>query len=80
MTYEHILVEHDGAVDWLTLNRPDQLNTLNPGLLGELNDYFVSLERHYSVRVVVMKGAGRMSVPAWTSRPRVRHSTTAPTP
>jgi enoyl-CoA hydratase/carnithine racemase len=60
MTYEHLLVEHDGATDWLTLNRPDQLNTLNPGLLRELNDYFVSLERHYAVRVVVMKGAGRM--------------------
>jgi len=60
MSYEHILVEHDGATDWLTLNRPDQLNTLNPGLLRELNDYFVGLERNYAVRVVVMKGAGRM--------------------
>lgn len=60
MKFEHLIVEHEGAADWLTLNRPDQLNTLNPGLLRELNDYFGSLERNYAVRVVVMKGAGRM--------------------
>ena len=59
MAYEHLIVEHDGAVDWVTLNRPEQLNTLNPQLLRELNDYFASLERNYAVRVVVMQGAGR---------------------
>ena len=46
-------------MDWVTLNRPEQLNTLNPRLLRELNDYFGALERNYAVRVVVLKGAGR---------------------
>ena len=59
MVYEHLIVEKAGAADWVTLNRPEQLNTLNPQLLRELNDYFGALERNYAVRVVVLKGAGR---------------------
>jgi len=59
MAYEHLIVEKRGAADWVTLNRPEQLNTLNPRLLRELNDYFGALERDYTVRVVVLKGAGR---------------------
>ena len=59
MNYEHLIVEPRGAAHWVTLNRPEQLNTLNPLLLRELNDYFGALERNYAVRVVVLKGAGR---------------------
>jgi enoyl-CoA hydratase len=59
MPYEHLIVDKRGAADWVTLNRPDQLNTLNPKLLRELNDYFAALERDYAVRVVVLRGAGR---------------------
>ena len=59
MAYQHLIVEAQGAVDWVTLNRPEQLNTLNPQLLRELNDYFAALERNYAVRVVVLRGAGR---------------------
>jgi enoyl-CoA hydratase len=59
MAYEHLIVERRGAADWVTLNRPEQLNTLNPLLLRELNDYFGALERNYAVRVVVLRGAGR---------------------
>ena len=59
MAYEHLIVEKRGAADWVTLNRPEQLNTLNPQLLRELNDYFAALERNYAVRVVVLRGAGR---------------------
>jgi len=60
MAYQHLIVEPHGAVDWVTLNRPEQLNTLNPQLLRELNDYFAALERNYAVRVVVLRGAGRV--------------------
>lgn len=59
MPFEHLIVEKRGAADWVTLNRPEQLNTLNPRLLHELNDYFAGLERDYDVRVVVLRGAGR---------------------
>lgn len=60
MPYEHLIIDKRGAADWVTLNRPAQLNTLNPRLLRELNDYFAGLERDYAVRVVVLRGAGRM--------------------
>ena len=59
MRYEHLLIESRETADWVTLNRPEQLNTLNPQLLRELNDYFAGLERNYAVRVVVLRGAGR---------------------
>ena len=54
-----IRVERDGAVDWLTLNRPDRLNTLTGTMVEELCAYFDGLKHDYSVRVVVMRGAGR---------------------
>jgi len=59
MPYQHLIVEKDGAADWVTLNRPEQLNTLTVESLAELNHYFDSLLRNYAVRVVVLRGAGR---------------------
>ncbi len=60
MSYSTLLVEKHGAVDWLTLNRPEALNSLSQRMVGELHDYFDSLQNNYDVRVVVMRGAGRM--------------------
>ncbi|MFC0588787.1 enoyl-CoA hydratase/isomerase family protein [Novosphingobium aquiterrae] len=57
--YQTITVEKRGAADWLTLNRPDALNTINAAMVGELNDYFGKLYHDGSVRVVVMRGAGK---------------------
>ena len=54
-----IEIARDGAVDWLTLNRPDRLNTLTGTMVEELCEYFDGLRHDYSVRVVVMRGAGR---------------------
>jgi enoyl-CoA hydratase/carnithine racemase len=59
MTYQTITVVHDGATDWLTLNRPDQLNAINPQMCDELQDYFGALQNNHAVRVVVLAGAGR---------------------
>jgi enoyl-CoA hydratase/carnithine racemase len=58
-TYETISIEKRGKVDWLMLNRPDSLNAINLEMVEELNDYFGALYNDGSVRVVVMKGAGR---------------------
>lgn len=57
--YETLLVEKDGAVDWLTLNRPESLNAIDVTMVTELRDYFGSLYEDDSVRIVVMRGAGR---------------------
>ncbi len=57
--YNTIAVEKRGPVDWLTLNRPEALNSINLTMVGELNDYFGRLYHDRSVRVVVMRGAGK---------------------
>jgi enoyl-CoA hydratase/carnithine racemase len=59
MNYETIEIERDGAIEWLTLNRPDKLNAINPQMCDELQDYFGSLETRQDIRVVMLRGAGR---------------------
>ena len=59
MPYHTIDIRKDGAVDWLTLNRPDKLNAINPQMCDELQDYFGRLQFEHAVRVVVLSGAGR---------------------
>ncbi|MEM9207953.1 MAG: enoyl-CoA hydratase/isomerase family protein [Pseudomonadota bacterium] len=50
--------EHDG-ITTLTLNRPAVLNALSPSLLRALMEACDSLSRDESIRVVVIRGAGR---------------------
>jgi len=57
--YETLLVEKEGAIDWLTLNRPDRLNAMSRTMMLELQHYFGELYTDHSVRVVVLRGAGR---------------------
>lgn len=59
MAYKTIEIRKDGPVDWVTLNRPDRLNALNPQLVDELLDYFQNMYFERKTRVIVMKGAGR---------------------
>ncbi len=56
--YETFRIEKRGAVDWLTLDRPEARNAINLEMATELRDYFGSLFEAKSVRVVVMRGAG----------------------
>ncbi len=57
--FSTIAVERRGAVEWLTLNRPDRLNTLTGTMVRELCAYFEALRNDYGVRIVVLRGAGR---------------------
>lgn len=59
MNYETIKITKEGAVDWLLLNRPDHLNSINLKMVDELRDYFGNLQEDGSVRIVVMSGAGK---------------------
>lgn len=59
MSYQTLQVEHKNGVDYLTLNRPDELNALNKQMVSELRHYFDNLYFNHDVRIVVMKGAGR---------------------
>ena len=57
--YETLLVERRGPVEWLTLNRPESLNSISLQLAADLHAYFDRLYHERSVYVVVMRGAGR---------------------
>jgi enoyl-CoA hydratase len=59
MAYETLDLVEEGGVAWLTLDRPDALNAMNPTLVRELRDFFGGLPERRSVRVVVLRGAGR---------------------
>jgi enoyl-CoA hydratase len=58
MSNDVILLEHDGPVSVLTVNRPDKLNALNRETLTELHAAFSDAATDASVRVVVLTGAG----------------------
>jgi enoyl-CoA hydratase/carnithine racemase len=57
--YRTIRVETRGAVDWLTLNRPENLNAITVEMVRELDAYFGGLVETRTTRIVVMRGAGR---------------------
>jgi enoyl-CoA hydratase/carnithine racemase len=58
-TYETIEVDKHGQVDWLTLNRPETLNAISAQMVADLDDYFGRLFNDSTVRIVVLRGAGR---------------------
>ena len=58
-TYQTILVEIQGEAEVLTLNRPDALNALDATMIAELQHYFEDLHVRTSVRVVLLRAAGR---------------------
>ena len=59
MDYEHLIVSREGAAVWVTMNRPERLNALNPRLIEELRHFFTDLYWKHDIRVVVLNGAGR---------------------
>jgi enoyl-CoA hydratase len=59
-----VLVESDGPVTTLTLNRPDKLNALNAELLAELAAAVVDLGARPDVRCAIVTGAGEKAFAA----------------
>jgi enoyl-CoA hydratase/carnithine racemase len=60
MTFENLLVEiGQKYVATITLNRPDQLNTIDSKMAGELYSALISLDADPNVRVILLKGAGK---------------------
>ncbi len=59
MAYETLDLSVADNVAWLTLNRPDKLNALNPTMMEELRQAFTELDTRDDVRVVVLRGSGR---------------------
>ena len=59
MATESLTFETSGHVARATLNRPDALNALDAGLLGELANVSAQVNADPTIRVVVFTGAGR---------------------
>ena len=68
LTYDNVLVDVDGAVATITLNRPEQLNALSRGLLADLYQALRDLNprRRRALSSASAATAGR-SAPATTS-------------
>jgi len=59
MAYETLLVETDGPVGIITLNRPEALNALNDKLVTELGQQLDLWEKDKDIGCVVLTGQGR---------------------
>ncbi|MGE0314302.1 MAG: enoyl-CoA hydratase/isomerase family protein [Lautropia sp.] len=55
---DEVLYEKQGAIGWITLNRPDQLNAINDRIRQLLPECVLTAERDAEVRVIVVRGAG----------------------
>ena len=55
--YENLLLQRDGAIATLTLNRPDRRNSLSDPMLTDLGRAFGELRDDTGVRVVIVTGA-----------------------
>jgi enoyl-CoA hydratase len=59
-----VLVEKDGPVVVVTMNRPDKLNALNAELLNALGQTFLDLSKDDSIACAILTGAGEKAFAA----------------
>jgi enoyl-CoA hydratase/carnithine racemase len=57
-TEELLIVERQGRICTVTINRPDKRNSVNPEIMVRLGDALRALEEQDEVRAVVLRGAG----------------------
>jgi methylglutaconyl-CoA hydratase len=60
MSYQFLIVERRGAVEYVTLNRPDVRNAFNEHVIAELTVWARDAHEDPSLRVVVFAGAGKV--------------------
>lgn len=60
MSYETIIYKvEDGGIGRITINRPEAMNAITPGMLKELRDAILEAGRDNNVKVIVLTGAGK---------------------
>src|SRR6202022_3450096 len=57
--FQHLLIQQDGGVLTITMNRPEVLNAFNGTMLEELIEAVEAAAQDEAVRCVVLTGAGR---------------------
>src|SRR6266508_2524103 len=61
MAFDNLLIERDGAVALVTINRPTVLNALNAATIDELRRAMLDFKQDETVRAIVLTGAGDKS-------------------
>ena len=61
MSAETILVQHDGHIATVVLNRPEKLNALTKSMWQHLGEVFDGLSADDTIRCIVIRGAGTKS-------------------
>lgn len=59
MSYETLVYSTEGPVATITLNRPDNMNTIVPPMTDELESAVAEAVRDQAVKCIVLRGAGR---------------------
>jgi enoyl-CoA hydratase len=59
--FENILLDIDGVVATLTINRPDKMNAVNNATVEELDQALAQVEKNADLRVLILTGAGEKS-------------------
>jgi len=60
MEFETIISERQNHIGIITLNRPEKLNTFTTTLAKELNQALADMDQDREIRVVIIKGNGRV--------------------
>ncbi|WP_279582284.1 p-hydroxycinnamoyl CoA hydratase/lyase [Fodinicola feengrottensis] len=54
----NVLLECEGSIGWVVLNRPEKRNAMNPALNAEMLDVLDEVEADDSIEIMVLTGAG----------------------
>lgn len=66
MEYQQIKYEVEDRILTITLNRPERMNAYTEVMRAELVDAFDHADADDEVRAIIVTGAGRAFVRAWT--------------
>jgi len=61
MAFDNLLLDRDGAVATITINRPKVLNALNTATIDELRRAILELKADAGIRAAILTGAGEKS-------------------
>src|SRR5690606_30958817 len=58
MSYNNLKIDDADQIRIITIERPQQLNALNKGTIGELEQALIDTASDHSVRVLIITGSG----------------------
>lgn len=77
MSYNNIIVEQKNQIQWITINRPSQLNALNKETIEELNQALSAANTDQGTGVIILTGSGEKAFVAGADIKEFAHFNTA---